>query len=334
VPSWRATKDVAIKDDLVEEVGRMVGYDSITPTAPLVAASVPPGNPARKFQHEARNIFIGQGFTEVYNYSFISEESARAFGFDPEAHVRVTNPIASDQELMRASLLPGIRKNITENARHREWFRLFEIGVEIGGRPGGLPYETPHLAAAIFDRYGDGTAGLFEVKRTAECLMPGAVAKPAAARSFEHPARAADVLWKGETVGRLFELHPSLIESGRAALLDLDLQLIRKLSAGDVKYTPIRRYPSSAFDLSVIARLRELAGKVQAAIESLAGPLLESVEFLPPPYFGPPLDEGMKSLSFRVTVGSPERTLSSEEIGEIRTRIIVGMQEFDYELRL
>src|SRR5450432_3962098 len=102
VPSWRATKDVAIKDVLVEEVGRMVGYDSITPVAPLVAASVPPGNPTRKFQHDVRNIFVDQGFTEVYNYSFISEESARAFGLDAALQLRVTNPIASDQELMRA----------------------------------------------------------------------------------------------------------------------------------------------------------------------------------------------------------------------------------------
>lgn len=333
VPSWRATKDVTIKDDLVEEVGRMVGYDSITPKAPLVAASVPPGNPTRKFQHEVRNIFIDQGFTEVYNYSFISEASARAFGFDAASHIRVSNPIASDQELMRASLLPGIWKNITENARHRESFRLFEIGLEIGGRPGGLPYETPHLVAAIFDRQGDGTPGLFELKRTAECLMSGAQAQPAAAHSFEHPARAADVLWKGQSVGRLFELHPSLLDSGRAALLDVDLQLIRKLSAGDVKYTPIRRYPSSAFDLSVIAGLREHAGDLEARLARFAGPLLESVQFVRQ-YSGPPLEEGAKSVSFRVTVGSPERTLSSEEIGEIRARIIEGMRELGYELRV
>ncbi len=343
VPSWRATKDVAIKDDLVEEVGRMVGYDSITPKAPLVPASVPPGNPARKFRHEVQNVFVDLGFNEVYNYSFISEASAGAFGFDAASHVRVSNPIASDQELMRASLLPGIWKNITENARHRESFRLFEIGLEVhklpddGGGPAGLPYEIPHLVAAIFDRHGDGVAGLFELKRTAECLMPGAQAQPAPARPFEHPARSADIVWKGETVGRLFELHPSLIESalesGRPALLDLDLQLIQKLSTGDVKYTPIRRYPSSAFDLSVIAGLREHVGTLQAAIASFAGPLLESVQFLRQ-YSGPPLADGTKSVSFRLTVGSPERTLASEEISEIRNRIIEGMRELGYELRV
>ena len=333
VPSWRATKDISLKDDLVEEVGRMVGYDSIVPRAPLVPAAVPPGNAERKFQHEARNIFVDEGFTEVCNYSFISEEAARAFGFDPAGQVRVVNPIASDQELMRSSLLPEIRKNIVENSKHKEAFRLFEIGLEIHKRPEGLPDEIPHLVAAIYDRQGDGAAGLYEIKRAAECLMPGARACPAEARPFEHPARAASVQWRGETVGRMFELHPSLVETGRAAVLDLDLRVVWKLSAADTEYAPIRRYPSSAFDLSVVAGLREHAARLEAGLASFAGPLLESIEFVRQ-YKGPPLEEGKKSVSFRLTVGSPERTLSSEEVGEIRARIIEGMRGLGYELRV
>jgi phenylalanyl-tRNA synthetase beta chain len=333
VPGWRATKDVSIKDDLVEEVGRMVGYDSITPRAPLIPSSAPPGNPERKFQHEVRGVIVDQGFTEVYNYSFISEEAARAFGFDPAAHERVANPIASDQALMRTSLLPGIWKNIIENSKHREAFRLFEIGVEIHKRGGGLPEEIPHLVATLYDRQGDGAAGLFEIKRVAECLMPGARACPAEARPFEHPARSADIVWKGQTAGRLFELHPSLVESGRAAVLDVDLRVVQSLSAGEIKYTPIRRYPSSGFDLSVVAGLREHAGKLEASVASFAGPLLESIQFVRQ-YCGAPLEEGQKSVSFRLTVGSPERTLSSEEVGEIRARIIEGMRGTGYELRV
>jgi phenylalanyl-tRNA synthetase beta chain len=187
VPSWRATKDISIKDDLVEEVGRMVGYVSIEPQAPLVPSRVPPANPTRKFQHEVRNIFVDQGFTEVYNYSFLSEEAVRAFGFDPAEHVRVANPIASDQALMRTSLLPGIWHNVLENAKHRESFRLFEIGLEIHKRAAALPDEIPHLAAAVYERYGDGRAGIFEIKRAAECLLPGAEAVPAAARAVRTP---------------------------------------------------------------------------------------------------------------------------------------------------
>jgi len=330
VPSWRATKDISMKDDLVEEVGRMVGYSSITPQAPLVPAAVPPANPSRRFQHDVRNLFVDNGFTEVYNYSFLSEEAVRAFGFDPAGLIRVTNPIASNQELMRASLLPGIWSNITENAKHRENFRLFEVGLEIHRREQGLPEEIPHLAAALYDRR---ESGIFELKRVAECLMPGARTVPAEARNYEHPVRAAEIQWKGVVVGRLFELHPRFVETGRAAILDLDLRLVESLSSGAAKYTPIRRYPSSAFDLSVIAPVREWAGKLEDAIAGLAGPLLESVQFVRQ-YQGPPLADGTKSVSFRLTVGSPERTLSSDEIAAIRAAIIEGMRQLGYELRV
>jgi phenylalanyl-tRNA synthetase beta chain len=330
VPSWRATKDVAIKDDLVEEVGRMIGYDSITPAAPLVPASVPPGNPSRRFQHEVRNLFVDNGFTEVYNYSFLSEESVRAFGFDPAAHIRVTNPIASDQELMRASLLPGVWRNVTENAKHRESFRLFEIGLEIHRRESGLPNEIPHLVAACYDRQGDGQAGIFELKRVVECLLPKAQTVPVAARTFEHMARAAEIRVDGQTVGRLFELHPNLVETGRAAILDLDLRVVESLSGGETKYTPILRYPSSAFDLSVVAAQREYAGTIQRAIAGLAGPLLQSIKFVDE-Y---PLPDKLKSVTFRVRVGSSERTLSSDEIAAIRNAIIEGLRGLGYELRV
>ncbi len=333
VPSWRATKDVGIKDDLLEEVGRMVGYDSIAPQAPLVPAVPPPASPMRDFLHEVRALFADQGFTEVYNYSFIGEDAARAFGFHPESHVRVGNPIASDQALMRTSLLPGIRKNISDNGKHGDAFRLFEIGSEIHPRPAGLPNEIPHLAAAIYERHGDGAAGLFEIKRAAECLLPGAEAQPAEARPFEHPARSAAILWRGRVVGRMFELHPSLVETGRAAILDLDLRAIQALGPEAARYAPVRRYPSSAFDLSVIAGERELAGKLRESLASFAGGLLESIHFVRQ-YSGAPLAEGQKSVSFRLTVGSPERTLSSAEAGEIRARIIEGMRGLGYELRV
>jgi phenylalanyl-tRNA synthetase beta chain len=133
--------------------------------------------------------------------------------------------------------------------------------------------------------------------------------------------------------GRLFELHPRFVESGRAAILDLDLRVVESLSGGRGKYTPIRRYPSSAFDLSVIAPLREHAGKLEGAIAGFVGPLLESVQFVRQ-YVGAPLAEGTKSVSFRVTVGSAERTLSSEEIAGVRAAIIDQMRGLGYELRV
>ncbi|MGZ5233953.1 MAG: phenylalanine--tRNA ligase subunit beta, partial [Burkholderiales bacterium] len=214
VPSWRATKDVAIKEDLVEEVGRMIGYDSIPPLAPLTPARVPPGSPEREFHHRVREMAAAQGFTEVHNYSFISEEMARVFSVDLSSHVQVSNPIASDQNLLRTSLLPGIWKNINDNARHFGQFRLFEIGRAI--HP---DREVPHFTAALYAK-DDGASALFELKRLAECLLPGVSVRPAeATQTYEHPRRTGDVLHGETLVGRLFEFHPRMIEGGRASVL-------------------------------------------------------------------------------------------------------------------
>ena len=101
-------------------------------------------------------------------------------------------PIAADQNLLRASLLPGILKNIRDNAKHFDSFRLFEIGSEIH-----KGHEVPHFAAAIFAK-DDGMAALLELKRLAECLVPGIIVQPYPARSFEHPQRAAHLLLNAE----------------------------------------------------------------------------------------------------------------------------------------
>jgi len=332
-PSWRATKDISIKDDLAEEVGRMVGYDAITPAPPAVLIGVPPENPQRKFLRGVRIRVADQGFTEVYNNSFLSEEEgARVSVSIPPIMSRWETRSHRIRRLMRLSLLPGIRKNLLENSKRFDSFRLFEIGREIHKQPAGLPVEITCLAAAIFAR-DDGQAGLFEVKRTGECLMPGAALVPCAARPFEHPARAAEVHWRGTPVGRVFELHPSLVE-GRAAILYLNLESVQAATEAEQRYPAPRRYPSSAFDLSVIAGSRELVGDLLGRLIGFVPEgMLENAEYIRQ-YSGPPLAEGSKSVSFRITVGSPDRTLSSDEVGAVRSGLIEGMRGLGYELRV
>ncbi len=204
VPSWRATKDIALPEDLVEEVGRMIGYDSIPPTPPLVPCTPSYDPPEREFLRTVRRTVAAQGFTEVSNYSFISEEEARRFGFSVEDHIRVLNPIAAGQELMRTSLLPGIYRNIVENAKHFDQFRIFEIGREIHKNEKAKPIERPHLMAAIYSK-DDGRAALLELKRTAECLAPGVHVRPAQPHAWEHSDALPRICGRG-AVGRLSEL--------------------------------------------------------------------------------------------------------------------------------
>jgi phenylalanyl-tRNA synthetase beta chain len=328
VPSWRATKDISMPDDLVEEVGRMIGYDSIPPAAPLVLCRPSFDPPEREFLRHVKRAVAAQGFTEVSNYSFISEDEARRFGFAVENHIRVLNPIAAGQELMRTSLLPGIHRNLTENAKHLDSFRLFEIGREIH-KTEAKPDERTHLAAAIYSK-DDGRAALLELKRTAEGLAPGLEVRPAMANSWEHTTRAADLCWMGTRIGRLSELHPGLIESGRGAVLDIDLQLLRELIPASSKYRPVRRFPTSAFDLSIIVPERELAGNIERRIRELSGELTETVNYFDEYH----LSDGKKSVTFRITVGASDRTLSSAEIAGIRSQIINGLTSAGYELRV
>ncbi len=331
VPSWRATKDISIKDDLVEEVGRMIGYGSITPRPPMIAAAVPPSSAERRFYRVIREKAAARGFTEVMNYSFLSEETAARFG--GSGSLRVSNPIVAGQDVLRGTLIPGIWKNVLDNSKNFDSFRIFEIGQEIHERGAELPDEAPHLAAAVYTRTGDGQAGLFELDCLLQCLMPGMSVEAGEARTYQHPARTGRVLLQGREVGQLFEFHPELVETGRAAALDVDLRAIFAALPDSVRFVPIRRLPSSTFDLSVITEPRRPVGQVRNELIALAGVDLLAIEFLRV-YSGAPLAGNTKSISFRLNVGAPERTLSSEEVGAIRTQIIEGMQSRGYEFRL
>ncbi len=129
----------------------MVGYNEITPVAPLVASVVPPSNPMRAYLRKLRRIIADQGFSEVYNYSFTAAKDAERFHPDLNEHLVVRNPIASELTHMRRSLLPGLFKNIVSNVRNYSEFRLFEVGNEIHPANGAaLPDEVTHLAAVLY----------------------------------------------------------------------------------------------------------------------------------------------------------------------------------------
>ena len=159
----------------------------------------------------------------------------------------------------------------------------------------------------------------------AECLAPGLRVQAAQPHTWEHPARCAELWWQGRQIGRLSELHPGLVATGGAAVLDIDLGLLQELAPVHGKYTPVRRFPTSFFDLTIICAERELAGTVQTELRRFA----EQVE-----YVREYTADARKSLTFRFTLGDPDRTLTEAEITAARTRIIEGMQGLGYELKV
>jgi phenylalanyl-tRNA synthetase beta chain len=329
VPSWRATKDISIPEDLVEEIGRMVGYASITPQAPTVLAAPT----ARNLEHEqyraVRAMLIGQGFTEVSNYSFISDPDAEMFQYPTEKLQEISNPIIAEQKYMRPSLLPGIRRNLADNSRFFNDFRLFEIGRAYGRGAEGAPVERNQLAAAIFSRESNG-ASLLEMKRVTQYLVPGCKVTPTnAPNRIAHPQRSANVAVDGQQMGTLFELHPSLLERGRAAILYLDLDKVLALPAQRQNYQPLRRFPTSSFDLSIVAGAHELVANLEKKLRQSAGEGLVSLQFL----LIFPLPPDKKSVSFRLTLGADDRTLTAEEVTHTRERVVEGIKSAGYDLR-
>ncbi len=262
----------------------------------------------------------------------------KRFSHEIASHIAVRNPIASELTHLRRSLLPGLFRNVVDNVRHFQEFRLFEIGNEIHpDEADELPRESTHAAAAIYSLHGD-EQDFFEMKRAVECLFPSARTAATEARAYEHPARTAEIVWRGVSIGRVFELHPSLLRKegieGRAVLFDVDLQVAQALAAARiVKYVPPRKYPTSGFDLSIVAEMRVPVARIEDELTELAGASLASIEFVRQ-YAGPPLPEGQKSVSYRLEVGSLDHTLSAEEGTEIRSRVIEGMQAAGYELRI
>jgi phenylalanyl-tRNA synthetase beta chain len=337
VPSWRATKDISIPDDLVEEVGRIVGYDEIVPVAPLVACVPPPQLPMRGHLRRVRNQMTAQGFTEVYNYSFVNASSVARFGLNIADHIAVKAPVAADLTHLRRSLLPGVFGDIVSNTRHYREFRLFEIGREIHPRPGDeLPVEITHLVGALYSALGD-ERDFYEMKRVAECVFPGAALRPAEAKAHEHPVRAALLVWRGAVIGRFFELNPALLLAegieGRAMLFDVDLDTTLPLASIPFQYGPIRKYPTSGFDLSVIADLRLPVAAIESDLTALGAESLARLEFVRQ-YAGPPLAEGQKSVSYHLEVGALDHTLTSDDVSTLRNRIIEGMRARGYDLRV
>ena len=161
--------------------------------------------------------------------------------------------------------------------------------------------------------------------------------KTAEARNYEHPTRTAEIEWYGSNIGRIFELHPSILEiesiEGRAVLFNVDLRAAQKIAAqGVVKYAPLRKFPTSGFDLSVVTDLRKPVSEIQEKLTELAGPDLAMIEFVRQ-YDRPPLPPGQKSVTYHLEIGAVNHTVTTEEVTEVRNRIISGMQNLGFDFR-
>jgi phenylalanyl-tRNA synthetase beta chain len=347
IPSWRATKDISIPEDLIEEVGRLYGYDRIPPRR-LEGEITPPAHDDRRTLIESIQDRLAGGarFHEVLGYSFLQEELCQRLGIAQEPHVRLVNPVAEGEDRVRRSVIPSLLERLELNRRQREDVAIFEVGKGyLPENPGdrnqpqeihetGLVLAAPHPGKkARFDAGAWSTlAGVLEDllqhlgHGTCRFVRP---ADDQPLPAWAHPGRsAACVLADGTVVGLLSELEPGLhrplglveemTSDVACATLSLDALLAAKKATTGLR--PIPRFPETKVDVALAVPASLPATDVAALIEKAGKGLVAELELFDL-YRGGSLEKGMKSLAWHLRLGSADRTLDEGDVSRFLRRL-------------
>lgn len=328
VPSWRP--DTSTETDVIEEVARMIGYANLPVRRPARATTG--GLDARqKLRRELRSILVGLEASEAMPTPLLSEEDLALAGLPTEA-VRITNPLAAEESLLRTSLRPGLLAAVAHNAAHRNpSVRLFEVGRVFlppeGGPDGGnvLPAEPEHLALILAGEEATAAVTALDVIADRLAIRPDLVATRA---DGLHPTRTAEVHFGATVIGVVGEVDPGVLEAmgleGPVAWLDLDVDAMVAAGLPERTYRPVSRFPSSDVDLAFVVPNEVPAAEVRRAIVGAAGELLVGLELFDV-YRGAGVPEGSRSLAHRLRFQATDRTLTEAELGEARQRVVDGV---------
>ncbi|MDI5985044.1 phenylalanine--tRNA ligase subunit beta [Halomonas sp. M4R5S39] len=343
-PSWRF--DIAIEEDLIEEVARIHGYNRLPVRRPAARLSLRPDHEARTPLGRLRRQMVARGYQEAVTYSFVSPELQQALLPRVVSPV-LANPISSDLSVMRASLFPGLVRALMHNLnRQQTRVRLFETGLVFRGELDEL-HQTPMLGGLVCGtREPEGWAGgrdrvdFFDLKGDLESLLamggePEAWRFEPGEHSALHPGQCARLLYRGEEAGWIGTLHPAV--RGQLGLkVDALLFEVRldALTQGRVpSFSPLSRHPEVRRDLAFLV---DESLPVQALLDSIHGQagewLTESRLF--DVYQGQGVPEGRKSIALGLTWQHPSRTLNDDEINQLVDAIVAeARQHLGAELR-
>ncbi len=341
IPSFRATKDVRLPEDVLEEISRIWGYERIPAVLPTFQITPPIQSPIRKltrtFRAELSKRFAA---TEAYLYAFTRPATLEALGYNPENHIRLANPLSDERPYLTSSLIPNLLEVVRDNERAQDRILVFHTdrvflkdtsGEEDGGE-GTLPAQPQHLALAYAARGEDQPFA--EVRRIVMELLTCAgyeveVRVPPAPFAWMHATRCAEILVEGVAIGSLAEVDPDVANTfgleRRTAIAELSLDLLVRVSATDRLYQTIPSYPDAKRDIACVVDESLVFGELELALRK-ASPLLVSLELFDV-YRGKGIPEGKKSLAFHLTFRAADKTLSSEEADLERAKIVTVIEK-------
>lgn len=341
IPTFR--QDLLRTADIAEEVARFFGYANIPTTLPHGASTMGKISFKQRVEDVAGEIAQFCGFSQAMTYSFESPKVFDKLKLAADAEERktvvISNPLGEDFSIMRTLPLNGMLNSLAINYNRRnkdvKLYELAKVYVPVEGED--LPDERVQFTLGF---YGDGD--FFTMKGVVEEFLEkiGMSARPEydpeAGKTFLHPGRQAEILYKDTVIGYLGEVHPDVADTyglgERTYIAVLDLPEILPFASFDRKYEGIAKFPAVTRDISMVMPKTVLVGEVEKIIEKRGGKLLEKYNLFDI-YEGAQIKEGFKSVAYTISFRAKDRTLEDKDIQPIMEKILGDLSGMGIELR-
>ncbi|WP_447401399.1 phenylalanine--tRNA ligase subunit beta [Staphylococcus aureus] len=334
VPSRR--KDITIKEDLIEEVARIYGYDDIPSTLPVFEKVTSGQLTDRQYKTRmVKEVLEGAGLDQAITYSLVSKEDATAFAMQQRQTIDLLMPMSEAHASLRQSLLPHLIEAASYNvARKNKDVKLFEIGnVFFANGEGELPDQVEYLSGILT---GDYVVNQWQGKKETVdfYLAKGVVDRVAEKLNLEfsyrradidglHPGRTAEILLENKVVGFIGELHPTLAADNdlkRTYVFELNFDALMAVSVGYINYQPIPRFPGMSRDIALEVNQNIPAADLLSTIHAHGGNILKDTLVFDV-YQGKHLEKGKKSIAIRLNYLDTEETLTDERVSKVQAEI-------------
>lgn len=340
VPSRR--KDITIKEDLIEEVARIYGYDDIPSTLPVFEKVTSGQLTDRQYKTRmVKEVLEGAGLDQSITYSLVSKEDATAFAMQQRQTIDLLMPMSEAHASLRQSLLPHLIEAASYNvARKNKDVKLFEIGnVFFANGEGELPDQVEYLSGILT---GDYVVNQWQGKKETVdfYLAKGVVDRVSEKLNLEfsyrradidglHPGRTAEILLENKVVGFIGELHPTLAADNdlkRTYVFELNFDALMAVSVGYINYQPIPRFPGMSRDIALEVNQNIPAADLLSTIHAHGGNILKDTLVFDV-YQGEHLEKGKKSIAIRLNYLDTEETLTDERVSKVQAEIEAALIE-------
>ncbi|HCQ2158971.1 TPA: phenylalanine--tRNA ligase subunit beta [Staphylococcus aureus] len=340
VPSRR--KDITIKEDLIEEVARIYGYDDIPSTLPVFEKVTSGQLTDRQYKTRmVKEVLEGAGLDQAITYSLVSKEDATTFAMQQRQTIDLLMPMSEAHASLRQSLLPHLIEAASYNvARKNKDVKLFEIGnVFFANGEGELPDQVEYLSGILT---GDYVVNQWQGKKETVdfYLAKGVVDRVSEKLNLEfsyrradidglHPGRTAEILLENKVVGFIGELHPTLAADNdlkRTYVFELNFDALMAVSVGYINYQPIPRFPGMSRDIALEVDQNIPAADLLSTIHAHGGNILKDTLVFDV-YQGEHLEKGKKSIAIRLNYLDTEETLTDERVSKVQAEIEAALIE-------